>query len=146
MNSVQIIEYSGQHHRAFKELNVEWLDRYGLLEPRDLEMLDDPHSTILDTGGIIYLAQSDDQIVGSAALLFEHDGVYELAKMAVARDYRGKGISKLLMDRCIKKVNELQASKVTLFSNHQLKVALTLYEKYGSVMFRLKTLRSQLRM
>ncbi|HEU5291585.1 MAG TPA: GNAT family N-acetyltransferase [Cyclobacteriaceae bacterium] len=131
MTSVQIIEYGDEHHRAFKELNVEWLDHYGLLEPRDMEALDDPRTRILDTGGIIYLAQCDNRIVGSAALLFEHDGVYELAKMAVAREYRGKGISKLLMEMCIKKANELKASKITLFSNSQLQVALTLYEKYG---------------
>lgn len=131
MNAIQIIEYNDSHHQAFKDLNVEWLDHYNLKESHDVEILNDPRKTILDTGGVIYLAQCDNRIVGSAALINEHDGIYELAKMAVALDYRGKGISKLLMETCIKKVNELRAKKIILFSNHQLKVALTLYEKYG---------------
>jgi len=131
MKSVSIIDYDDSYQQTFKDLNVEWLERYNLLEPRDLEALDEPRKAILDTGGFIYLAQCDGRIVGSAALIYEHHGVYELAKMAVAPDYRGKGISKLLIEKCIKKANELKAQKISLFSNHQLKVALALYENYG---------------
>lgn len=127
----QIIQYTDQHQQVFKELNVEWLERYGLLEPRDLEMLDEPHKHILEDGGVIYLAQFDGRVIGSAALIKEHEGVYELAKMAVAVDFRGKGISKLLLDKCLEKARELKATTVTLFSNHQLRTALSLYEKYG---------------
>jgi putative acetyltransferase len=131
MTQLQIIHYTDQHQQAFKELNSEWLERYGLMEPRDLETLDDPHGTILKHGGVIYLAESEGRIIGSAALMKEHEGVYELAKMSVAAEYRGKGISKLLLQKCLHKARELKAHKVTLFSNHQLKTAIALYEKFG---------------
>jgi len=130
-NPCQIIEYADQYQRAFKELNIEWLDRYHLTESHDLQILDDPRKTILERGGVIYLAKIENGIVGSAALIKEHDDVYELAKMAVATDYRGMGISKLLLEKCLEKARELKASKIILFSNHQLKAALGLYEKYG---------------
>lgn len=107
------------------------MDHYNLTESHDLQILDDPRGTILERGGFIYLAQVESRIVGSAALMKEHGDVYELAKMAVARDYQGKGISKLLLEKCLEKAHELKASKITLFSNHQLKAALGLYEKYG---------------
>lgn len=131
MQNCQIIEYADEHQRAFRMLNIEWLDRYKLTEPRDLEVLDDPRKTILENGGVIYLAQIENRIIGSAALMKEHDDVYELAKMAVAIEYRGMGISSLLIEKCLAKAKELKASRIALFSNHQLKAALGLYEKYG---------------
>lgn len=130
MNSCLIIDYEDQHQHAFRELNVEWLDKYNLTESHDLEILDNPRNTILANGGVIYLAQCDDRIVGSAALIKEHGDVYELAKMAVAKEYQKMGISKLLLEKCLEKAKTLKASKITLFSNHQLKAALGLYEKY----------------
>jgi putative acetyltransferase len=45
--------------------------------------------------------------------------------------YQGKGISKLLIATCIDKAKKIGASKLELFSNHQLTTALGLYEKYG---------------
>jgi len=46
-------------------------------------------------------------------------------------EYRGKGISKNLLNRCLEEAKERKATKVFLFSNSQLKTALKLYEKYG---------------
>ena len=66
-----------------------------------------------------------------SAVLPEEQGVYELAKMAVTPEYRGRGISKLLIDACLQAAKNLRAKKITLFSNHQLTTALSLYEKYG---------------
>ena len=128
---VNIIEYSSQYQEVFRNLNLEWLDKYNLTESHDLMVLDDPQSTILDRGGYIWLAMADNKIIGSAALMKEHEGVYELAKMAVTADYRGNGISKLLIETCLKKAKEIGAKKLTLFSNHKLQTALKLYEKYG---------------
>jgi putative acetyltransferase len=131
MTTCQIIEYEDRYHSVFRDLNLEWLVKYNLLEPRDSETLDKPREMIVETGGVIYLAKLNEAIVGSAALIKEHDGVYELAKMSVAAEYRKNGISRLLLERCIDKARELGATKIELFSNHQLKAALGLYEKYG---------------
>ena len=128
---LNIIEYSSQYQPDFRSLNLEWLDKYNLTESHDLMVLDDPQATILDRGGFIWLAISDNKVVGSAALIKEHEGEYELAKMAVTAAYRGKGISKLLIETCLAKAKEIGAKKLSLFSNHQLQTALKLYEKYG---------------
>jgi putative acetyltransferase len=128
---IKIIPYRKEHHHLFKELNLEWLDHYNLLESHDLMVLNDPEGMILNRGGFIWVAEADGKMVGSAALMKEHEGVYELAKMSVTTAYRGKGISKLLMDKCLDKAREIGAHKVTLYSNHQLQTAIRLYEKYG---------------
>lgn len=128
---IKIIEYRKEHHAIFKQLNLEWLDHYHLTESHDLMVLDDPEGTVLNPGGFIWLAEVDGVIVGSAALIKEHEGVYELAKMGVTAAYRGKGISKLLIEKCLHKAKEVGAKKLSLFSNHQLQTAIGLYEKYG---------------
>lgn len=128
---IEIIDYAPQYANDFRELNLEWLNKYNLAESHDLQILDDPNKTILENGGCIFLAKEDDKIVGTAALIKEHDDVYELAKMAVAPAFQGKGISKLLLEKCIATAKKWNALKILLFSNSQLKPALSLYEKFG---------------
>jgi putative acetyltransferase len=128
---IKIIPYRSEHHAVFKQLNLEWLDFYHLTESHDLMILDDPQGKVIDKGGFIWMAEADGKIVGSAGLMKEEDGVYELVKMAVTEGYRGKGIARLLIERCLYKAREIGAKKVTLFSNHQLETAIGLYEKYG---------------
>ena len=129
--SIEVIEYNEKYHADFKKLNLEWLDKFNLTESHDLLVLNDPKGTIFDRGGFIWLAKAGEEIVGSAALMNEGHGIFELAKMSVTKSWQGKGISKMLIETCLKKAKEIGAIKVTLFSNHQLQAALKLYEKYG---------------
>lgn len=101
-------------------------------------MLDRPRETILNDGGVIFLAEMNGEIIGSAALMREHDDTYELAKMAVAKEFRGQGISKRLLEACLEHARSAKAKKVVLFSNHQLKAALGLYERSGFTYVELK--------
>jgi len=127
----QIISYTDNHAPVFRAINLEWLEKYNLLESHDLQMLDDPRGTIIDGGGVIYLAEDNGTIIGSAALIHEHHGVYELAKMTVVPAWRGKGISKMLLEKCLDTARTLRAKKVVLFSNDQLQAAIALYQQYG---------------
>ena len=128
---IKIIPYRSEHRVDFKQLNLEWLDHFNLTESHDLMILDDPEGEVIDKGGYIFMAEVGGKIVGSAGLMKEHQGVYELIKMAVTESYRGKGIARLLIERCLYQAREIGAQKVTLFSNHQLQTAISLYAKYG---------------
>lgn len=101
-----------------------------MVEPFDEQQLSNPETEILDKGGKIFFAKDGDRIVGTASLLKEHD-IYELAKMAVTEDYKGKGIGNLLMEHCIAEAKKLGTKKLMLISNRSLTPALTMYEKYG---------------
>lgn len=131
MEAIEIIAYSNQYYDDFRNLNLEWLDKYNLTESHDLMVLDNPKEIILDRGGFIWLAKAGDEIIGTAALMKEDDHVYELAKMSVTAKWQGKGISRLLIETCLSKAKEIGAKKLTLYSNHQLTTALGLYKKYG---------------
>jgi GNAT superfamily N-acetyltransferase len=128
---VFIIGFEDKYAADFKKLNLEWLDKYHLTESHDLEVLDDPTGTVIDRGGYIYLAMYEGEVIGTAALVKEPDDEFELAKMAVAPAFQGKGISKLLIEKCIDQARQKGARKLFLYSNSQLKKALQLYTRYG---------------
>lgn len=129
--NISIIDFDPKYAADFKRLNLEWLDKYDLTEPADISMLDNYQQEILDTGGVIFLAKAGEEIVGTAALVQESAGAFELAKMAVTAAFQGKGISKLLIEKCLEAATKLNASKVFLLSSTKLATALSLYEKYG---------------
>ena len=128
---VSIIEFELKYAEQFKKLNLEWLDKYELREEADMVMLNEPIKEIIDTGGCIFLAKEGETIVGSAALIKETSTQYELAKMAVAPIYRGRGISNILIETCLNKAKEMGAERLYLVSNSQLTTAVALYTKYG---------------
>ncbi len=128
---ITIVEYEDRYHSDFKRLNMEWLEKYGLLEAPDLELLNDPRGKVLDKGGTILLAIEGSRVIATAGLKKEKDDQFELVKMSVDPHYRGQGISKLMMDHCLEFAKISKASKIILFSNSQLQPAIRLYEKYG---------------
>lgn len=128
---IRIQPYEPKFRSAFKKLNLEWLDKHGLTESHDLQILDDPEGMVLDRGGHIFLAMDDEKVVGTAGLYKESGLEYELIKMAVDPSFRGRGIGKLLLEACIGRARELGAVKISLFSNSKLTTALKLYENYG---------------
>jgi len=130
-NNIEIIGYDEKFHADFKRMNLEYLDKYNLTESHDMIILDNPEEIVIKSGGFIWLAKAGDEIVGTVGILPEGHGIFELIKMCVAESWRGRGISKLLMETCLQKVKELGGEKLILFSNHQLQTALKLYTKYG---------------
>lgn len=128
---LRVEPYHTSHHEAFRTLNLEWLLRYNLAEEPDYRVLENPIGEIVERGGFIWVALHGDQVVGTAALIKEPGNCYELAKMSVAPEFRGQGLGRLLIDTCIEKARLLGATKVELFSNHQLGPALKLYERVG---------------
>jgi GNAT superfamily N-acetyltransferase len=130
-NAIEIIDYDAKYHQDFKRMNLEYLDKYNLTESHDMIILDNPEEYVIGRNGFLWLAKAGEEIVGTVGIMPEGHGIFELIKMCVAESWRGKGISKLLMEICLKKVKELGGQKLILFSNHQLQTALKLYEKYG---------------
>ena len=128
---ISIINYTAEYADAFKELNLQWLQQYNLTEDADLLMINNPQKEILNTGGFIFLAKYGEQIAGTAALIKETATQFELVKMAVAPAFQGKGISRLLIEKCLQAAKEAGAKRIYLQSNSHLTAAITLYEKYG---------------
>ncbi len=128
---IVIRTYEEKYQPDFKRLNLEWLDKYHLTETHDLEILDHPEEKVIAGGGCIFLAMDGEKVIGTAGLAKEQEGIFELVKMTVDPAWRGLGISKILLERCLEEAKKLKAKKIFLFSNSQLLTALKLYGKYG---------------
>ena len=128
---VCILEYSTMHQPDFERLNRNWIEKYFWMEAVDHEVLGEPEEHIIHKGGSIFMAQFENEIVGTVALKFVETGVYEFTKMAVDEKYQGLKIGKQLAETAIQKAKEKKANKIILYSNTKLITAITLYRKLG---------------
>jgi len=116
---------------AFRLLNEQWIERYFKIEAKDQSTLSDPRKTIIEPGGTILLATVNGRSVGCCALLRMSDHEFEVAKMAVAPEFQGRGIGRTLLSATIEEARSLGATRLYLETNHVLKPAIALYESLG---------------
>lgn len=129
--TVVIDSFRPEHASAFDALNRAWLTAYELLEPADELHLTDPEGRILATGGQIFVAVEHGVVVGTCAAVAHEPGTFEVAKLAVAADARGRGIGRRLVDACLGYARERGARRAILVSSTRLEAALRLYEQFG---------------
>jgi len=130
---VKIVGYAPKYRRAFKKLNLEWIDRYFGHEDLDRIVLSDPHNQIIRPGGAVFFAVSKGEAIGCCALLKHDRATYELCKMAVTPRAQGRGTGERLARAAIDKARSLKALRVVLETHHTLASALRLYERLGFV-------------
>lgn len=130
---VQMVDYGPEHRAAFRQLNEAWITQWFKMEEADYKALDDPEGYILSRGGHILVALYNGEPAGVCALIKMNDPEYdyELAKMAVAENMRGKNIGYLLGLAVLEKAKSLGARNVYLESNTILTPAISLYHKLG---------------
>ena len=134
MDKLKIVPFNSDHKADFENLNRQWIEEYFVMEEEDRKTLQNPDTYIIEKGGEIFFAVFDNTVVGTAAMIPSGEGVYELAKMAVAKDVQGNGIGKKLLKRCIDFSKENRASEIFLITNDSLKPALNLYLSFGFVL------------
>jgi len=129
---MRIIDYAPQYQADWKRINVAWISKSFVVEDVDLEVLDHPQEKIIAPGGCIILAMEGDTVVGTCALLHSEPGVYQMVKMAVDDDWRGRGIGRVLCEAIIERARQLGGHMLMLYSNRAgAVVAIALYRKLG---------------
>lgn len=128
---IKIRPFQSEDSPAFRSLNEAWISKYFSLEDEDRLTLGNPEERILKPGGHIFMAIANNQCIGCCALIFLRPGVFEVAKMAVAEEYRGAGIGRKLLEYTIAQAKTLGARCLFLGSNTRLKDAIHLYESVG---------------
>lgn len=132
--AVAIVDYDdGRHREAFKTLNERWISELFAIEPADVYELGHPVENIVDKGGFIFMAELDGKPVGSFALMRSVRPGYdfELVKFAVDPGAQGRGVGRLLMERCMEKAREVGARRLLIETNRQCEAAIHLYAQYG---------------
>jgi len=127
----ELVTYRPEFQRDFERLNRLWLESHSLLEPVDLEYLQEPERHILSTGGQVYFAVQDSVVIGTCAAIRISPTTFELAKLAVDPASRGKGLGRALCDAVINYARAAGAEEIVLTSHTSLVEAIRLYESLG---------------
>ena len=125
-----IKKYETKFDNDFFVLNKAWIEESWILEESDKKDLLNPDK-IIHNGGQVFFALENQKVIGTVAMINSSDDRFELAKMTVQEDFRGKGIANMLMDECLKFAKENKANEIFLISNDSLTIARNLYDKYG---------------
>ncbi|MCL2169509.1 MAG: GNAT family N-acetyltransferase [Defluviitaleaceae bacterium] len=78
----------------------------------------------------LHLIVYDGDIPAATGRIFMKDDKFVLQRIAVMKDYRGRGLGKLITKELIKKCLEMGANEITLSSQSH---AITFYEQFGFV-------------
>ncbi len=130
-------QYAAADKQAYIALNLDWIKESFTIEQSDRDQLENLEATILATGGQIIIAELDDRVVGTGAILPPHhypqDGRkwLEIVKMAAQKDLRGQGIGRAVLEALIAEGRALGANAIWLETNNDLKAAIRLYERCG---------------
>jgi GNAT superfamily N-acetyltransferase len=129
--TVEVVEFRQEYAPAFEDLNRAWIERDFVLEPADAAVFQDPVGHIVEPGGQIFFALVGGKAAGTCALIPHGPHTYELAKMAVSEDLRGRGIGGQLLAAAIEWTRRAGGERIVLVTNSGLAPALGLYLKYG---------------
>lgn len=129
---ILIVPFDPRYADDFARLNYQWIEEYFGVEDHDRKVLDDPRREVIDRGGEIFFALIGERVVGTAAMIAAGDD-FELAKMAVEPEFRGRGIGDLLLKAAIGFARRSGNRRIWLLSNSRLAAALALYRKHGFV-------------
>ena len=129
---VNIIPFKKEYSNDFRDLNIEWLEKYFFVEDHDREVLENAEKYIINNDGYIFFALYNGKVAGTVALMNEKEG-YELSKMAVSPKYQGLKIGQKLMQHCIDFANKKEWGELILYSNTVLENAIYIYRKYGFI-------------
>ena len=131
-DGIHVVGFDPRWRDDFANFNIEWLQRWFVVEPHDREVLGNPEQHILADGGhILFAVDANERAFGTVALKHDGDGVYELTKMAVTPDARGQGIGRLLMDAALVLYRTLDGRELYLESSSPLTNAIAMYERNG---------------
>ena len=127
---IVIVGFNKKYSEQFFILNKAWIEEAWHLEDSDKKDLLNPDK-IVENGGQVFFALENKIAIGTVAMIKSSDDRFELAKMTVQEDFRGKGIANMLMDECIKFAKQNNAREIFLISNDSLIIARNLYDKYS---------------
>ena len=132
MKELQIKAFEDKYHQQFREISLDWLQSNGLYEKADDDLLDNPQK-YLENGSFIFLANYNDEIVGTVTLSPLENNTFEIMKLGVIDAYKRLGIGRKLLQICIDICHEKDVKLITLDTSSKLVNAIKLYEEFGFV-------------
>jgi len=146
---VKFVPYDETAHRHhFLKLNVEHLnwfveeaftrhniDATALAGPPTIQEYVETHlddfTSIRPPKGIIYMVETEGNVVGMGALRELEEGIGEIKRMYIRPKYRGRGLGKELLGKLIEKAKEFGYTTLRLDTADFMTVAQNIYRSAG---------------
>ena len=71
--NVKVAPFQDEYADDFKRLNLEWIEKYFVVEEMDKKQLEDPQENIIEPGGESYSVLEDGKVRGVCALGFQEE-------------------------------------------------------------------------
>ncbi|MBN8808492.1 MAG: GNAT family N-acetyltransferase [Sphingomonas sp.] len=134
MTDFTLHEFSDALAPDFYRINAQWIADMYRLEPTDIDVLENPRARIVDRGGaILFVADPELGIVGTCALQKTGERQFELTKMGVMPEARGRKAGEFLLRATIERAFAMGCDRLYLLSNAKGAAGVHLYEKLGFV-------------
>ncbi|MDB5679356.1 bifunctional helix-turn-helix transcriptional regulator/GNAT family N-acetyltransferase [Sphingomonas bacterium] len=131
---LRILRFSDDLAHHFHRINAQWIAEMYSLEPTDLDVLENPRERIIDPGGdILFVEDPELGIVGTCGLQKTGERQFELTKMGVLPEARGRKAGEFLLHAMIDRAFALGCDRLYLLSNAKGAAGVHLYEKAGFV-------------
>lgn len=127
---MEIIKYQKKYKQDFIDLNTAWVEKFFVMEQEDRAILNHVED-FLEKGGMIFFAVENENVLATCMVYPVDENVWEICKLAAAGQHTGTGAGSAVFQACMEYAMEHGAKKITLISNHILKQALHIYEKFG---------------
>lgn len=127
---MEVMRYQEKYKKDFISLNIHWIKKYFVLEKADLAILEHIDEE-LEKGAMVYFAVNNKKVIATCMAMPEGNDVWEICKFAADDNYSGHGAGSAVFKACMDYAIAHGAKKLTLISNHILKPALHIYEKFG---------------
>ncbi len=128
---LEIVDYRPAYKKHFRSLNEEWIRERFEIEKEDISILGNPMRRIVRRGGAVLVALWDGEVAGTCAVIKHPSGHIELAKMAVRRDLRRRGIGSALIAAAIDRARSMGGRELYLRTDLSLAEAVRLYRRAG---------------
>ena len=129
---------------AARALILEGLgEHFGFIDASLNPDLDDIHATFIDggfdggpnAGHLFLVAAENDQVIGTAGLLFEAPGTARLVRMSVAVAHRRRGIALMLLNDCKQSAAQRGARELQAHTQPEWDNAVNFYLAQGFVQY-----------
>ncbi len=129
---VGIRPFTPQDQSVTRQLILAGLGgHFGFIDETMNPDLDDIWQHYIVPGSIFVVAEINNQIVGTGALIEENRGVGRLVRMSVSPDWQRRGIGRRLVHHLIQKANERGYRRLLVETNHDWVDAISLYQSCG---------------
>lgn len=131
---LRIRRFSDELAPHFHRINAQWIAEMYTLEPTDIDVLENPRERIIDRGGdILFVEDPELGIIGTCGLQKTGERQFELTKMGVVSEARGRKAGEFLLRAMIERAFALGCDRLYLLSNAKGAAGVHLYEKAGFV-------------